>query len=98
MVEFGARLRELRKGKKLTQKQLGKMIGVKDSVISFYELGDRMPSPEIIVRLATALHVSADYLMGIDKHGTVDLAGLDKADVELVRHLVDVLRKKNEKG
>ena len=97
MVDFGKRLRELRKEKKLTQKQLGKMIGVQDSVISFYELGDRMPSPEIIVKLAKALHVSADYLMGLDKHGAVDLSGLDDADIELVRHLVDGLRKKNEK-
>lgn len=96
MVEFGKRLRALRKEKKLTQKQLGKMIGVQDSVISFYELGDRMPSPEIIVRLATVLHVSADYLMGIDKHNTVDLSGLDNTDIELVRNLADALRMKNE--
>ena len=96
MVEFGQRLRDLRKQKDLTQKQLGKLIGVQDSVISFYELGDRMPSPEVIVKLATVLHVSADYLMGLDKHMTVDLSGLYSDDVELVRHLVDVLRKKNE--
>ncbi len=96
MVDFGKRLRALRKEKKLTQKQLGNLIGVQDSVISFYELGDRMPSPEIIARLATVLHVSADYLMGLDRHNTVDLSGLDNTDVELVRHLADVLRKKNE--
>ena len=96
MVEFGKRLRALRKEKKLTQKQLGKMIGVQDSVISFYELGDRMPSPEIIVRLATVLHVSADYLMGLDKHNVVDLSGLDNTDIELVRNLADALRMKNE--
>ena len=96
MVEFGKRLRALRKEKKLTQKQLGKMIGVQDSVISFYELGDRMPSPEIIVRLATVLHVSADYLMGLDKHNVVDLSGLDNTDIELVRNLADTLRMKNE--
>lgn len=98
MVEFGKRLRALRKEKKLTQKQLGKMIGVQDSVISFYELGDRMPSPEILVRLATVLHVSTDYLMGLDKHSVVDLSGLDEVDIELVRHLADALRAKNEKN
>ena len=98
MVEFGKRLRTLRKEKKLTQKQLGKMIGVQDSVISFYELGDRMPSPEILVRLATVLHVSTDYLMGLDKHSVVDLSGLDEVDIELVCHLADALRSKNEKS
>ena len=62
MVEFGEKLRQLRKEKKLTQKELAALIGVKNSVISFYELGDRIPSPEVIRRLAIALHVSADYL------------------------------------
>lgn len=98
MVEFGNRLRNLRKQRRLTQKQLGNLIGVQDSVISFYELGDRMPSPEVIVKLAAVLHVSTDYLMGIDKHGSVDLTGLDDADIDLLRHLADVLRDKNEKN
>ncbi len=39
MVEFGDRLRKLRKERKLTQKELASLIGVKNSVISFYEVG-----------------------------------------------------------
>ena len=38
MVEFGTRLRQLRKEKNLTQKQLASLIGVQHAVISFYEL------------------------------------------------------------
>ena len=96
MVEFGKRLRELRKQKNLTQKQLASLISVQNSVISFYELGDRMPSPEIIVKLAHALHVSADYLMGIEKSESVDMSGLSDEDIKLVEHLVDYLRKRNQ--
>lgn len=96
MVEFGNRLRELRKQKKLTQKQLAALIGVKNSIISFYEVGDRIPSPEIIIKLATVLHVSADYLLGIEKNETVDVSGLDAEDILLVRSIVDTLRKKNQ--
>lgn len=65
MVEFGERLRKLRKERNLTQKQLATLIGVKNSVISFYEVGDRTPSPEVLKKLAVALHVSADTLLGI---------------------------------
>ena len=97
MVEFGSRLRELRKQKNLTQKQLAALIGVKNSIISFYEVGDRFPSPEIIIKLATALNVSADFLLGIDRNESVDVAGLDERDKMLVRSLVDVLRDKNKK-
>lgn len=95
MVEFGARLRELRKQKKLTQKQLASLIGVKNSIISFYEVGDRIPSPEIIIKLATVLGVSADYLLGIEKNETIDVSGLDAQDLQLVLALVDTLRRKN---
>lgn len=97
MVEFGSRLRELRKQKKLTQKQLASLIGVKNSIISFYEVGDRIPSPEIIIKLSSALCVSADYLLGLEKNESIDVSGLDDDDIMLVRTLVDTLRKKNKK-
>ena len=48
MVEFAEKLRQLRKEYGLTQAELASMIGVKNSVISFYEMGDRVPSPKII--------------------------------------------------
>lgn len=95
MVEFGDKLRRLRKEKNLTQKQLADRIGVKNSVISFYEMGDRIPSPEVIKKLAVALHVSADYLLGIESSETMDVSGLDTRDKALVRSLIDTLREKN---
>ena len=97
MVEFGQKLRELRKQHNLTQKELASMIGVKNSVISFYEVGERLPSPEIIRKLAETLHVSADYLMGIEKNESVDISGLSEHDKSLVRSLVYSLREKNQK-
>ena len=95
MVEFGEKLRKLRTEKGLTQKQLASLIGVKNSVISFYELGDRIPSPEVIIKLASALHVSSDYLLGIEKKPSVDISGLNEEDIQLVHLLIDTLRKKN---
>ena len=97
MVEFGNKLRQLRKEKNLSQKQLATLIGVQNSIISFYELGDRTPSPDVIKKLAVALHVSSDYLLGIEKNESVDVSGLDEADKTLVRILIDTLREKNER-
>lgn len=96
MVDFGCKLRELRKQKNLTQKQLAALIGVKNSIISFYEVGDRIPSPEIIIKLAAALNVTSDYLLGIQKNETIDVSGLDENDKKLVRSIVDTLRRKNQ--
>lgn len=92
MVEIGEKLRRLRKQKNLTQKQLASLIGVQNSIISFYELGDRIPSPEIIIKLASVLHVSTDYLLGLEKKESVDISDLTDNDKLLVRSLVDSLR------
>ena len=95
MREFGNRLRTLRKQKNLTQKQLAAQIGVKNSIISFYEMGDRLPSPEIIVKLAAIFHVSTDYLMGIDKKEAIDISDLDDDDKMVIRLLIDSLKSKS---
>jgi transcriptional regulator with XRE-family HTH domain len=96
MVEFSRRLKKLRTEMKLTQKQLAEQIGVQNSIISFYENGDRLPSPEIIIKLAAVLHVSTDYLMGVDGINSVDVTGLTDSDIVLVRSLVNELREKNQ--
>lgn len=96
MVEFGSRLKNLRKQHNLTQKQLASLIGVKNSIISFYELGDRIPSPQIIVSLASVFHVTSDFLLGIEKSETIDVSGLDEDDKKLVGLLIETLRKKNQ--
>lgn len=97
MIEFGERLRNLRLEKNLTQKQLAAQIGVHNTIISFYEVGDRTPSPSVLVKLAATFHVTTDYLLGIEHHESIDLSGLDENDKSLVRSLVDTLRTKNQK-
>lgn len=95
MVEFGERLRSLRLQNNLSQKQLAAQIGVQNSIISFYEMGDRAPSLGNIIKLASVFHVSADYLVGLDKNESVDISGLDENDKMIVRMLVDSLNNKH---
>lgn len=95
MVDFGNRLRQLRKEKNLTQQQLAELIGVKNGVISFYELGDRIPSPAVLRKLALALHVTTDYLLGIERTAILDASGLDEQDRLVVQMMISRLREKN---
>ena len=92
MIEFGNRLRNLRKEMHLTQKQLADMIGVQHSIISFYEVGDRIPSVEVIVKLSVSLHTSTDYLLGLRRQDTLDLTGLSPEDRSFVHTMVNELR------
>ena len=94
--DFGTRLKELRQHAGLTQKQLSEQIGVTKSVISFYELRERAPSPEILIKLASVFHISSDYLLGIEKNRSIDIDGLDAEDERAVRMIVTQLRKKNQ--
>lgn len=96
-MEFHLKLKELRSQAGLTQKQLATQIGVTKSVISYYELQERLPSPEILIKLAAVFHVSADYLLGIEKAKSIDVSGLNDEDIKVVKLMVDTLRKKNTK-
>ena len=98
MVDFGGILKELRLQAGMTQKDLASMVGVTKSVISYYELSERSPSPEILIKLANVFHVSADYLLGLDTKykPMLDMSGLDEEDIALLRHVADTLRKKNK--
>ena len=63
MVEFSQRLKQLRKDKHLTQAQVAKRIGVTASMVSSYETDIRLPSYEVMVRIADVFGVTVDYLL-----------------------------------
>jgi len=57
------RIRETRKGNKLTLRQLGAAIGVSESTMSLYETEKRKPDTKALVAIADCLGVSIDYLL-----------------------------------
>ena len=95
MVDFGNILKKLRLQERLTQQQLADRLGVTKSVVSYYELQARYPSPEILVKLAAIFHVTTDYLLGLEVREIIDLSGLDEEDIITVKQMVTVLRKKH---
>ena len=66
MSSFGERLIEARKRQHLTQFELAKSAGVTRSGISGYETEGKFASYDVLIRLARALGVSTDYLVGAD--------------------------------
>ena len=65
MVEFALRLRQLRKDKHLTQAQVASRIGVTPSMVSSYETDIRLPSYDVMMRIADVFGVTVDYFLGI---------------------------------
>lgn len=97
-MEFHEKLKELRTQAGLTQQQLGVQLGVTKSVISYYELQERLPSPDILIKLAAVFHVSADYLLGIEKTAVIDVSGLEETDIKMLNRMIEYMRIKNRGG
>ena len=62
--KFPEILREARENKNLSQTELAERSGLQPSAISHFETGKRAPSFENLKRLADALTVNVDYLLG----------------------------------
>ena len=60
---IGARIKEARLKKKLTQEQLAEMAGVGFYYIGEIERGQKLPSLTVFVQIVEALGVSADSLL-----------------------------------
>ena len=61
---FADRLREVREKLRLTQAEVGERSGLQAGAINHFEAGRRSPSFDNLKRLADALEVSVDYLLG----------------------------------
>ena len=92
---FRSRLREARAQRGWSQADLAEATGLQQSALSHYENGLRRPSFSNLRRLATALNVSTDHLVGHAKPKQAprdDLAGqiarLRPSDREIVRSLI----------
>ena len=62
-MSFGERLKTLRESKNLTQKELGKILGLEQSTISNYEIDTRFKNGDRLIKIADFFGVSIDYLL-----------------------------------
>lgn len=86
-MNFGQRLKELRKRKGLYQEDIALILGVTRQAISQYERGEREPGIEILEILADFFNVDMNYLLGKEDRSTyfIDPEIVEMADF-LKRH------------
>jgi len=78
--EFGNRVMQARKEKELSREDLAKMIGTSGPIVGRYERGDMMPSVEIATKIANALEISLDYLVGKSSMTVKDKSMLERLE------------------
>jgi len=64
VLDFGMRLRQVRKAKGFSQSALAEMLGLTKQAISNYESGANTPTHSVFVRIAEQMGVEMDFLAG----------------------------------
>ena len=64
MATFKERIKELRKGRHLSQRELAGALHLSSSSVAMYETGKRQPDFESLERIADYFNVDMDYLLG----------------------------------
>lgn len=94
------RLKEVREARRLSQTTLGQFASCGQEKISFYETGKSKPQYQTLVRLANALQVSTDYLLGRtdEMEPQISLEDvLEKDEVELIQKYRSLSKEKKIK-
>lgn len=79
-MNISQRIKDLRYSKRLTQKDLAKLLNVKPTTVSGWELGRNEPSIDTLNNLSKIFDVSVDYLTG--KSDTFKSSAVTDADLE----------------
>lgn len=92
---FAERIAKLRTEKGLSQQQLAQSLGIKRSVISYYESGDRLPSLDVLVEMSRVFNVTTDYLLkGKDASRIIGVSDLEENEIDVVMSMVNLIRRK----
>jgi len=75
LVDLGKRLKEFRKFRGKTQKEVANDLNIRPSVLSSYEVGDREPPIATLKKLSKYYRVTVDCIIGICEMPTFDKAG-----------------------
>lgn len=86
-MNIGSIVTRLRKAKKLSREDLGSIVGTSGAVIGRYERNEITPSVEIANKIAKALDVSLDYLVGNNSIIVTDKKILER--VEAIANMPD---------
>lgn len=97
MIDIGNKIRELRTEQKMTQSNLAERLGVTKSSISSYENGSRLPSYDILLKIARIFKISTDILLGHGDKNEVNLnvSGLTNEQILFLKTLIEDYRKIN---
>lgn len=95
MNHVGERIKELRNAKRMTQHEFAERINVTKSTVSAYENGTRLPSYDVLIKIARLFKVSTDHLLGYSTKSTIDVTGLTRKQINVIQDVVTTYKRHN---
>jgi transcriptional regulator with XRE-family HTH domain len=106
---IGERIKDRRIKLNIAQKALAAQVGVSASAINQFEKGEKVPSTSTLIKLAEALDVSSDYLLGVSDNDKIfidrkvkrafdDFITLNKSDRMLIMANINFLKDQSKKN
>lgn len=85
----GNQIKSLRISRNITQEEFAARINVAKSTVSSYENGSRLPSYDILVKIAQLFHVSTDNLLGCSNTYALDVTGLTPKQQHTLQEVIE---------
>ena len=106
--KFSDRLKKVRESRGLSQLDLAKKTGLQPTAISHFETDARSPSFDNLRRLADALSVNTDYLLGRSEEPSLagpqaanlfrNMEKLSSEDIAMLQMMKEAMLKKREES
>ena len=87
-IQIGSTIKELRKAKGISQKEMSKLLDIPYSTYSNYENNNREPSADVIKKVSDILEISTDSLIETAK--TKSKTFIDEIDVYVEKFQKDI--------
>lgn len=94
---FSDKMRQLRKKRQLSQRQLAQKLGIAKSTVSKFENDISYPSADILLEMCIIFDIKSDYLLGLDNKEWISVDGLNKVQKDAIQNMVNSLKNKSEK-
>ncbi|MFD1955654.1 helix-turn-helix domain-containing protein [Paenibacillus thailandensis] len=95
-MTMGERLKMLRVSRNLSQDAVARTIGITRSAYSHYEINNRQPVYDTLIKLAAFFNVSIDFIIeGEDRKAGEDLTPDTKEIVQLLNNMDEEQRKQS---
>lgn len=95
MILLGKRIKEFRNKYKMTQTELAEKVGVTKSTVAAYENDSRLPSYEVLIKMAEVFKVSIDSLVLNRSENTIDVSGLNHDQIIMLKKMISSFQQSN---